>query len=108
MVRMASSTLEVSDRIIGFHAQQCVEKLLKAALASRGIDFPFTHDLETLRRLLDEQGLIVPVDPMTLARLTSFSVRQRYGELDEEPVDRIEVLAVAEHIAAWAAEQIDE
>lgn len=105
LVRMALSAPEVSDRIVGFHAQQCVEKLLKAVLASRGVDFPFTHDLETLRRLLDEQGLAVPVDPSTLALLTPFSVRQRYGELDEEPVDRAELRELAEQIAAWAAEQ---
>ena len=31
-----------------FHAQQCVEKYLKAALVLEGIDFPKTHDLEEL------------------------------------------------------------
>jgi hypothetical protein len=70
LVRMAVSAPEVSGRIFGFHAQQCVEKLLKAVLASCGVDFPFTHDLEALRRLLVEQGLTVPVDPTALALLT--------------------------------------
>ncbi len=31
-----------------FHAQQCVEKYLKALLQDRGIDFPRTHDLVAL------------------------------------------------------------
>jgi hypothetical protein len=35
----------VVDSIVGFHAQQTVEKALKAALASRSVDFPFSHDL---------------------------------------------------------------
>lgn len=109
LVRMAVSTPEVSGRIFGFHAQQqqCVEKLLKAVLASRGVDFPFTHDLEALRRLLVEQGLTVPVDPTALALLTSFSVRQQYGELDDEPVDRAELLELAEQVTAWAAEWLE-
>ncbi len=35
-----------------FHAQQCVEKYLKALLVLRRCDFPRTHDLERLRDLL--------------------------------------------------------
>ena len=31
-----------------FHAQQCVEKYLKAFLVSRDIDFPRTHDIGDL------------------------------------------------------------
>jgi HEPN domain-containing protein len=37
-------------RVIAFHAQQCAEKYLKAALVFQGVDFPYTH---SLRRLLD-------------------------------------------------------
>ncbi len=35
----------VADSILGFHAQQAVEKALKAALASRDVEFPHAHDL---------------------------------------------------------------
>lgn len=35
-----------------FHAQQCVEKYLKALLTSRGTRFPRTHDLVVLVELL--------------------------------------------------------
>lgn len=38
----------VSDSPVGFHAQQAVEKALKAAIASRDLEFPFTHDLGVL------------------------------------------------------------
>jgi HEPN domain-containing protein len=37
-----------------FHAQQCVEKYLKAFLVCKGIDFPKTHDIEHLVALLPE------------------------------------------------------
>lgn len=47
------------DRIFGFHAQQAVEKALKAWLSSMQIPFPFTHDLSLLLNKLDEQGVDV-------------------------------------------------
>lgn len=39
-----------------FHAQQCVEKYLKAVLVLEGIDFPKTHDLETLLSLVPTES----------------------------------------------------
>jgi HEPN domain-containing protein len=37
-----------------FHAQQCVEKYLKALLVAPGLAFPRTHDLTAL----DEDGRV--------------------------------------------------
>lgn len=37
---------------ICFHAQQCVEKYLKAALVNLGIPFAKTHDIEVLMKLI--------------------------------------------------------
>ncbi len=37
---------------IGFHAQQCVEKYLKAILVHRGIPFPKLHDIEALMKMV--------------------------------------------------------
>lgn len=50
-VRLLAPNPEISDEIVGFHAQQAVEKWLKAVLGSRGIAFEYTHDL---RRLIAE------------------------------------------------------
>ncbi|HAB51510.1 MAG TPA: DNA-binding protein, partial [Ignavibacteriales bacterium] len=38
--------------IFGFHAQQTVEKLLKAWLSSLGVKYERTHDLQNLFSLL--------------------------------------------------------
>lgn len=38
----------VWDSPVGFHAQRAVDKALKAAIASRNLEFPFTHDLGLL------------------------------------------------------------
>jgi HEPN domain-containing protein len=43
----------VADAILGFHAQPAVEKSLKAVLASRAIEFPYTHDLDGLLELCE-------------------------------------------------------
>lgn len=45
---------DVPDDVIGFHAQQAVEKLLKAALANAGVPPPRVHDPGRLVALLDE------------------------------------------------------
>ena len=61
-----------------FHAQQCVEKLLKAALTETGRDFSRTHDLN---HLLD---LILPTHPLWEAfrsgfqELVAYAVEYRY------------------------------
>lgn len=46
----------VTDVIVGFHAQQGVEKALKAVLAARGAEFPFIHDIGGLAKLCKEAG----------------------------------------------------
>ena len=45
-----------ADEIFGFHAQQAIEKLLKAWLAACSVSFPLTHDLSRLLGLLEENG----------------------------------------------------
>ena len=49
---------EIADDVIGFHAQQAVEKLLKAILANRNVEYPRAHDMERL----DRQGTQQLVD----------------------------------------------
>ena len=37
---------QAPDAGVGFHAQQAVEKFLKAALSSRAVDYTRTHDIK--------------------------------------------------------------
>ncbi|MBK7764952.1 MAG: HEPN domain-containing protein [Sulfuritalea sp.] len=48
-----------ADEVFGFHAQQAIEKALKAWLAARSIDFPLTHDISRLLGLLEQAGVDV-------------------------------------------------
>ncbi|MDZ4254594.1 MAG: HEPN domain-containing protein [Sulfuritalea sp.] len=66
------------DWILGFHAQQAVEKALKTVLASQGVEYPRTHNLAMLMELLRRQKLEPPPDGDELGRLTPFGVALRY------------------------------
>ena len=90
----------VSDSPVGFHAQQAVEKALKAALASRDLEFPFTHDLGLLMQLCEDAGFKLPVDLAEADRLTPYAAAIRYGLGDPEAV-------AAENALRWAALTIE-
>lgn len=47
-IQKLADDADVDDYIIGFHAQQVVEKALKVALVLVGSELPRTHDLELL------------------------------------------------------------
>jgi len=55
-LKNAANTLKMGDECptdtVCFHAQQCVEKYLKALLVLRARDFPKTHDVGELAALL--------------------------------------------------------
>jgi len=61
-----------------FHAQQCIEKYLKALLISRQVVFPRTHDLAALGYLSEQAGIILPIDDDALELLTTYAVETRY------------------------------
>jgi len=92
----------VADSILGFHAQQAVEKSLKAALASRGIEFPFTHDLDGLLELCQASGLDVPAELDGVDRLAPYGVHMRYGTSHGAGLDRGQALAWAAAAVEWA------
>ena len=72
---------DVDDDTLGFHAQQSVEKLLKAAMAIRGVDYPRTHDLGTLIDMLAKGGVTLPEALADLDLLTPFGTIFRYDEV---------------------------
>jgi len=61
-----------------FHAQQCVEKLMKAALIHRKTSFPKTHDLVELHRILLKKEPSWIWDEAELAWLSRAAVNYRY------------------------------
>jgi HEPN domain-containing protein len=65
-----------------FHAQQCVEKHIKALLVFRATPFPKTHDVAVLRALLPPR-LRPRLDRKIQKRLTEYATVKRYP--DPEP-----------------------
>lgn len=77
------------DRVFGFHAQQAVEKALKAWLNLLQQPHPFTHDLSLLLHVLQEQGADVE-SCWDFLDLSGYAVQFRYETLPEgeEPLNR--------------------
>jgi len=99
--------VDAPDAVIGFHAQQAVEKLLKAVLTSRSIRYGRRHDLANLVDLLDEHGIPMPPVAEELSGLTPYAVELRYDQppLDaEEPkrLDREWALDCVRQVRTWA------
>jgi HEPN domain-containing protein len=89
-----------------FHAQQAAEKSVKAVLVLRGVDFPRTHDLATLLRLLPGD-IQRPACAERLPELTVYAVQFRYppwGGIDME--DYEEALETASATFEWARQLI--
>jgi HEPN domain-containing protein len=61
-----------------FHAQQCAEKYLKAALVAKGSQFPKIHDLLKLSHICEQVGVSIPLDPDQLDKLSASAVQVRY------------------------------
>lgn len=71
---------------VSFHAQQCVEKYLKAFLVYKGIDFPRTHDIERLLALLPE-NIWLRLSIEQQRTLTAYATLTRYpGEYETIPL----------------------
>lgn len=106
-LRALSGVGEVPDELLGFHAQQAVEKLLKAVLARHGVAYEFRHDLEYLGEQLDGAGIGRPPDFEGALALTPWAVEFRY----EDPpsglaFDRSAAIELVASIRAWAERAI--
>ena len=88
-----------ADEVVGFHAQQAVEKLLKAWLALLGEQYPITHNIAQLLDALQGRE-IEAVGYRDLIALNPYAVRLRYaGQEPETPgVDRVAVVARIESL----------
>ncbi len=86
---------------ICFHAQQCVEKSLKAAMTANQVYFRYTHDRGELTNLLTGAGITPPFTTNELQRLTPSAVELRYDE-GVPLLTREEAAEMATRTLAWA------
>jgi HEPN domain-containing protein len=85
--------------VIAFHAQQAVEKYLKAVLVRHQIYFPKTHDMGTLLKLVAVCAPVMAAALQEAELLTPFGVEIRY------PGDTPELLPGEETNAVEIARQ---
>jgi HEPN domain-containing protein len=100
--------LSVADEVIGFHAQQAVEKMIKAVLAYRAIEYRRTHQLEELVAILQDSRISYPPELSEAVSLTPFAVEFRYDVLPihddaAPPFDRQWAKRCVDSVANWAS-----
>lgn len=78
-----------------FHAQQAIEKLMRAALIARGISPPHTHDLSLLAGAQTSALGQWPYNSKELRLLTLGAVRYRDPGLAATQQDSADALAIA-------------
>lgn len=110
---MLSSNMDnpkAADELMGFLAQQTVEKAVKAVLALYGIDFSKTHDLFNLIILCEDNGVAVPELFHNPEFLTRFAVEMRYIAFYDElvEVDNKALLNDAQTFFDWAERIVNE
>ncbi len=99
---------DIADASIGFHAQQDVEKCLKAVLALHSVKFQKRHDLGELLDLYEKHHLPLPPMMEVLDELNPYAVTLRYDLFDDfEPLNRERTKEIVLTVRRWADEQIN-
>ncbi|MDQ3093125.1 MAG: HEPN domain-containing protein [Actinomycetota bacterium] len=99
---------DLPDDIVGFHAQQAVEKQLKSLCAWRRLEYPYTHDIAALIEVLEDDGIDVPSDVRTGAELTPWAVQFRYEPVRDAALDRDRAIEIVTHVRDWCYSMRDE
>ncbi len=95
--------------VVYFHAQQAVEKLLKAVLFSAQIEFRCTHDLIEPASLLQKNEIKKPIAVTQLARLDPYAVTYRYDgmEFDAYQLTHKEAVQWVNSLRTWAEDMLN-
>lgn len=94
---------EPADWIVGFHAQQAVEKTIKAVLANRSMEYPLTHNLAVLLDHLKDSGIPLPPHSAEIPALTPFGAVLRYTtSKTPSALDLAQATMLVEQALRWA------
>ncbi len=100
-LRVLAADSSTADEAVGFHAQQAVEKCLKAVLILHLIEFRKTHALDELIDLLKKHELPLPPDQDELDILTPYAVLLRYDFDVCEPLSREATISLVKNVYVW-------
>jgi hypothetical protein len=97
---------DIPDDGLGFHAQQAVEKMVKAVLAHNEVSYERTHNIAYLLTLLDGASIPKPERATDLPNLSPWAAELRYARQPEAVPDRTEMRSLVEGTKAWAEAQL--
>src|SRR5215212_5669541 len=101
--RVLRANPDILPEQAGFHAQQAIEKAIKAVLLARNVDIPYAHDVQDLVEEITRLGMAVPTEVTEAKALTRFAVEMRYPSAEEiADGDIDEAIRIAEATVAWA------
>ena len=98
--RESAVTVDPSYEAVCFHAQQCIEKLMKAVLVDRGVVPPRTHDLLAVAGMVSTAAPGWTWSSMELSTLSAAAVGFRYPGNPVEQEDADEMLDICSRIRA--------
>jgi HEPN domain-containing protein len=92
---------------IGYHAEQCIEKSLKALLVHMEKPVPITHDLGVISERVNQYLPLEIHADLTL--YTEFATTRRYenSDLVLEPEDLSSTIDVAEAVLSWVKSKVN-
>jgi len=97
---------DIPDDGLGFHAQQAVEKMIKAVLAHNEVAYERTHNIAYLLQLLDGANLPKPDQADDLPNLSPWAAELRYARQPEAVPNRAEMRTLVEQTKAWAEAEL--
>jgi HEPN domain-containing protein len=92
---------------LGFHAQQAVEKALKAVCTRQNMEVRRTHDLAALGQTLLDRGTALPISVDELRSLNPFAVEFRYDDEITSSMKREELDTLLRAVLSWAGTEVD-
>jgi HEPN domain-containing protein len=111
VVQKGMTDTDISDEIIGFHAQQAMEKSLKAVLSHQMIDYPRTHNLRLLIDFCRNNDIQVPSEFLQVDIFNRFAVQWRYdlfASTTETTLGRETAYDLAHRVWVWADALVNE
>lgn len=96
----------VAAAVALFHAQQAVEKALKAVMCLRELEYRRTHDLEELAAQLTDAGHPPSVAEVDLRLLTPYAVEYRYDDEAPELLTAEQAQAIVSAVLTWSLAQL--
>ncbi|MBI2843563.1 MAG: HEPN domain-containing protein [Armatimonadetes bacterium] len=107
-VAIESHSPKVLLAALCFHAQQSVERSIKAVLVRRRVHFPFTHNIGDLVEILRRSGIPVPAELEESGAPRSYTEECLYpGYPEVTDSDYRKAIQVAEKVLAWAEQMIE-